>query len=349
MSTEEDVQKTPSGDSTSKTDEDSGVMSGESGATNTTTPTGTSTDNTDNDTGTATGTNDHNNEDRPPIAEVIDRSTDDTAEAKSLELKKTGNDLLVAGKFTDAIKHYSEALEYTPTNAILLSNRAQAYIKLENYGLAIVDADAAIKHDPSYPKAYYRRASAQFALNKFKAARKDLRQVCKLRPKDRDARAKLKDCEKAVREEAFSKAIVSDNTASLSETFDPNVITIESDYDGPHPHPDGMLSDMEAEESLFQPGNLPIEFVMVRQGQSFPSFSLLSCWIGLDWIELSCVSCNPIAQSLSHTSQTSLTHTLTQSISYSLICLGCRGTFPEPKAYPSSVYGTDSCIVQTVL
>lgn len=194
---------------------------------------------------------------------VFDRSNDDSAESTSLELKAQGNQFLIAGKFLDAIRLYSEALEYAPTSSVILSNRAQAYIKVENYGLAISDAEAAIEHDPSYVKGFYRRGSAYYALNKFKAARKDFRQVCKLRPRDRDARAKLQECDKAVKEEAFSKAIESENTSSLSDTYEPNSITIDGTYDGPHPHGDGLLTDAIKEDACFQPGMLPREFVMV--------------------------------------------------------------------------------------
>jgi len=198
-----------------------------------------------------------------PISEVVDHSKDENAEATSLELKQKGNDELMAGHYLPAIKLYSEALEYTPTNAILLANRAQAYIKVENYGLAIVDATTAIELDPSYAKGYYRRASAYFALNKYKAARKDFRKVCQLKPKDRDARAKLAGCDKAVKEEAFSKAIVSEQTEPLSSTYKADNVVIDAGYNGPNPLPGGPTTDMDAEKALFQPGKLPMEFAMV--------------------------------------------------------------------------------------
>jgi serine/threonine-protein phosphatase 5 len=197
------------------------------------------------------------------IEQIVDHSHDEAAEAKSLELKHKGNEELVKGHFLKAIPLYSEALEYSPTNAIILSNRAQAYIKVENYGLAIFDATAAIKHDPTYAKGYYRRASAYFALNKFKQARKDFRKVCSLKPKDRDARAKLAGCEKAVREEAFSKAIVSEATEPLSSTFNVDALAIDSGYDGPHPLTGGPTNEVDTEQALFQPGKLPWDFVMV--------------------------------------------------------------------------------------
>jgi serine/threonine-protein phosphatase 5 len=49
-------------------------------------------------------------------------------------------------------------------SAIYLSNRAFAHIKMENYGLAIEDANEAIKLDPNYAKSYYRKADSYIAL-----------------------------------------------------------------------------------------------------------------------------------------------------------------------------------------
>lgn len=85
-------------------------------------------------------------------------------------LKDEGNALLLDHLYTEAVKKYSEAIEVIGDEtaddetkkllAILLSNRAQAYIKTEAYGLAVRDASSAIKADPKYPKGYYRRATA---------------------------------------------------------------------------------------------------------------------------------------------------------------------------------------------
>jgi serine/threonine-protein phosphatase 5 len=185
-------------------------------------------------------------------------------EAEMLRLKALGNDALAIGHYLQAIDFYSEALEHVQTNAIVLSNRALAFIKVENYGLAIADATEAIACDPNYAKGYYRRGTAEFALSKPKAARKDFRAVCKLKPKDRDARSRLQACEKAVREAAFAAAIFSTATAPLTDTYDPSALPIDPvSYDGPHPSGDLISDTMETEIALFQPGNLPMEFVMV--------------------------------------------------------------------------------------
>lgn len=81
---------------------------------------------------------DFSHEEIPPEEEVVDRSNDPDAEEKALQLKDEGNGFLKEGKFLEAVKKYSDALEYRPTNAIILCNRALAFIKLENYGLALV-------------------------------------------------------------------------------------------------------------------------------------------------------------------------------------------------------------------
>ena len=50
--------------------------------------------------------------------------------------------------------------------AVYYSNRAFANLKMENYGFAVTDSEEAIKSDPSYAKAYYRKASGLFAIGK---------------------------------------------------------------------------------------------------------------------------------------------------------------------------------------
>jgi tetratricopeptide (TPR) repeat protein len=231
----------------------------------------------------------------PPFEEVIDRSGEPDAVEKGTKLKDLGNKELGDGHFLQAIGFYSEGLEYQPDNAILLSNRALAYIKVENYGLAQLDADHSIESDPTYAKAYYRRASASFALDHYKDARKDLRQVCKLRPKDRDARNKLKDCERAIREEAFCKAIEAEQTAPLSSTYDPSKQEITSSYEGPHPSPEGLLTDMVRCCLLFcfytlreplDPAHISSFYLLIRM-RKLPCLNRASCLATLSWLQSS--------------------------------------------------------------
>ena len=147
-------------------------------------------------------------------------------------LKEEGNKLLAAYKYGLAAEKYSAAIALNGNNAIYYSNRAQALIKLESFGLAIEDANEAIRIDPTYIKALYRRASAFYALGKLKDALRDFKMVVKIKPKDPDAQNKMKACEKRMREDAFTKAIEFDGPAA-AVTVDIASIIVESSYIGP--------------------------------------------------------------------------------------------------------------------
>jgi serine/threonine-protein phosphatase 5 len=59
---------------------------------------------------------------------------------------------------------------------------------LENYAIALFDSNDSIKSDPTYVKAYYRRGSAQVYLGHLDLAVNDFKTVCKMDPKNKDAR-----------------------------------------------------------------------------------------------------------------------------------------------------------------
>lgn len=152
---------------------------------------------------------------------------------QSTQLKDKGNALLAQSRYGPAAEAYTEAITLYPT-AILYSNRAQALIKLESYGAAILDADEAIRLDESYIKAYYRRGSANFALGKFKLALRDFKKAHQRYPSDKDALGKFKECERRVTEERFLSAIESE--AVTDQQLNMSIDTIHVDlsrYDGP--------------------------------------------------------------------------------------------------------------------
>lgn len=124
------------------------------------------------------------------------------------EFKNQGNDFFKNHKFQDSYDAYSKAIEVGvggKKQCIYFSNRAFASLKLENYGIAIIDSKAAIELDPTFIKAYYRRGCAYFALNQLASAIKDFKKVCKLHPKDKDARSKLEIAQKTKMELDFAK------------------------------------------------------------------------------------------------------------------------------------------------
>lgn len=68
---------------------------------------------------------------------------------------------------------YTKAIELDKDVAVFYANRSMAYLKKELYGSALEDAETALRIDPNYIKAYYRRGTANMALGKFKLALRD--------------------------------------------------------------------------------------------------------------------------------------------------------------------------------
>lgn len=82
-------------------------------------------------------------------------------------------------------------------------------------------------------QAYYRRASANMALLKFKEALKDLKTVNRYAPHDADAKTKYAEAEKIVRRMEFEKALAYEETRkSIIDSMDLSAMLVESSYDG---------------------------------------------------------------------------------------------------------------------
>lgn len=108
----------------------------------------------------------------------------------------------------------------------------QANIKLEAYGFAIADATKALDLDPNNVKAYYRRAVANTAILRHSDALRDWKIVVKKNPGDKNAKLQFTMCDKAVKRDAFLKAIEVDDAPSAAEGLDLDQMVVENDYDG---------------------------------------------------------------------------------------------------------------------
>jgi len=73
------------------------------------------------------------------------------------------------------------------------------------------------------------------ALGKFKLALRDYERVSKVRPNDKEAKAKYTECKKIVQQIAFNKAIsIEEKSGSVAESIDIEAMAVEDKYDGPH-------------------------------------------------------------------------------------------------------------------
>ncbi|XP_071685601.1 uncharacterized protein [Rutidosis leptorrhynchoides] len=101
-----------------------------------------------------------------------------------LTRKAAGNEAYKAGKYEDAVEHYTSALscslESRPFAAICYCNRAAAYKALGQVVDAIADCSLAIALDPTYHKAISRRASLYEMIRDYGLASIDLRRLVSL-------------------------------------------------------------------------------------------------------------------------------------------------------------------------
>ena len=80
-------------------------------------------------------------------------------------LKEAGNKAFMNGKFDEAIKNYTMAIELTKDkpNHIYFANRANAYLEMGGHEEeCIIDCNKSIEIDSNYSKAYHRKAKALF-------------------------------------------------------------------------------------------------------------------------------------------------------------------------------------------
>jgi tetratricopeptide (TPR) repeat protein len=68
-----------------------------------------------------------------------------------------------------------------------------AYLKLKNYNQVVDDANAALKIDSKYLKAYHRRGKAYFELRKYEQAIKDFQLILEKEPDNKDINQSLMD------------------------------------------------------------------------------------------------------------------------------------------------------------
>jgi len=108
----------------------------------------------------------------PQVLDVLRKTEKEKAEAAKLayhdvakadEARNQGNTLFKEGKYSEAVKFYTEAIKRNEDDPRNWNNRATCYIKLMAISEAEKDADECIKRDPNFLKAYIRKAQVFLA------------------------------------------------------------------------------------------------------------------------------------------------------------------------------------------
>ncbi|XP_049369788.1 hsp70-Hsp90 organizing protein 3-like [Solanum verrucosum] len=111
------------------------------------------------------------------------------------EAKSKGNAAFAAGNFTDAVRHFTEAINLSPNNHVLYSNRSAAYASLNKFSEALIDAEKTVELKPDWSKGYSRVGAAYLGLNNYNDAVLAYRKGLKIDPNNEMLKSGLSDAQ----------------------------------------------------------------------------------------------------------------------------------------------------------
>lgn len=119
------------------------------------------------------------------------------------EAKQLGNSLFGDGKYEEAAKFYTRAIdlqkEPTKEKANYYANRAACHQQTHMYALMVEDCSAALQIDPQHVKAYIRRAIAYEGMEKWQLALNDYNEAKQLAPGLANVSQGILRCQRAIR------------------------------------------------------------------------------------------------------------------------------------------------------
>ena len=126
-----------------------------------------------------------------PNTKIVIKGGTQALNADAEHLKSQGNSYFQSLDYVNAAESYTRcltrlALDDTDTPAtrdmqkIVLSNRAQSYLKLKRYQEAETDADEALAIDAEHVKSLQRRGTARYYIGRLRGAAKDFEKAQKL-------------------------------------------------------------------------------------------------------------------------------------------------------------------------
>jgi tetratricopeptide (TPR) repeat protein len=95
-----------------------------------------------------------------------------------------GHELLLNGKYTEAIALFTDALEIDPNHPDIYSDRGVAYLHLKNEQNCMADLDTALTLQPEYAFRFASRAYAKDFFGNTEAAIEDYEKAVALDPED---------------------------------------------------------------------------------------------------------------------------------------------------------------------
>lgn len=129
---------------------------------------------------------------------------------KAEEEKEKGNEFFKKGDFSNAVKHYTEAINRNPDDPKLYSNRAACYTKLAAFDLGLKDCDMCTKLDEKFIKGWIRKGKILQGMQQQSKALTAYQRALEIDPTNAEANEGYRACTVAVHsnpEEVRKKAM----------------------------------------------------------------------------------------------------------------------------------------------
>uniref|UniRef100_A0AAV1TD17 RNA polymerase II-associated protein 3 n=1 Tax=Peronospora matthiolae TaxID=2874970 RepID=A0AAV1TD17_9STRA len=130
---------------------------------------------------------------------ILKKAAAATSKSREELEKEDGNAHYSCGDYEAAIESYTRCLSWNPHNAVVLSNRAMAYLKKQEFVNAEDDCTSALKIDPTHVKSHTRRGTARNSLGKHRLALLDFHHAATLDRKSRQIQAQLQSTRELIR------------------------------------------------------------------------------------------------------------------------------------------------------
>ncbi|TPX16028.1 uncharacterized protein E0L32_000362 [Thyridium curvatum] len=141
------------------------------------------------------------------------------------ELKALGNKAIAAKDFDEAIDKFTQAIELTPDNHILYSNRSAAYASKKEWDNALKDAEKTTELKPDWAKGWGRKGSALWGKGDLLGATDAYEAGLKIDPNNAGLKNDLAGVNRAIEAEVSGGAGGMDPAAGLGQMFsDPQLI-----------------------------------------------------------------------------------------------------------------------------
>ncbi|KAM7366228.1 hypothetical protein PAMP_015685 [Pampus punctatissimus] len=98
----------------------------------------------------------------------------------STDLAVIGNQFASAGDYNMAVKYFTDAIKYNPTEFKLFGNRSFCFEKMQEYEKSLTDAELSLSMFPGWVKGLFRKGRALAGLKRYEESSQAFREVLKL-------------------------------------------------------------------------------------------------------------------------------------------------------------------------